>query len=234
MKDEQTKLLLVEDEEALGYLLSEYLGMKGFTVYWSKNGQEALDYLSHQTADLVILDVMMPVMDGFTFASQIKERYVDLPFLFLTSKAMKIDVLKGFALGAVDYLKKPIDEEELLVRIQSILSRINQKNGVVTATNIIPIGQFEFDFFNQKLKNSIAETEVKLTKRENELLKILVNNKNNLCTHRDILINLWGDNSYFNKKSLNVFITRLRGYFKNDPSISIENVHGQGFVLKNN
>ncbi|WP_010519864.1 response regulator transcription factor [Croceivirga radicis] len=232
MKVEQAKLLLVEDEEALGYLLSEYLGMKGFTVHWCKNGQEALDYLSHKTADLVILDVMMPVMDGFTLATKIKEKYANLPFLFLTSKAMKIDVLKGFSLGAIDYLKKPIDEEELLVRIRSIFSRIYTNDFLGNTEEIITVGDFKLDYRNQKLTNDTIKSEVNLTKRENELLKILVSNKNNLCTHRDILIKLWGENSYFNKKSLNVFITRLRSYLKSDANISIENVHGQGFILK--
>ena len=225
--DKNNRILLVEDEEALGYLLSEYLGMKSFAVHWAKNGNEAIGLLERREFDLVILDVTMPVVDGFTLAKRIKEKYPELPFLFLTARSLKVDVLKGFSLGAVDYLKKPIDEEELVARIAAILSRIQ----------VIPpdkepkrylLGSYVFDAVNQKLVFKGEETG--LTGRESELLQLLADNKNNLCSHRDILIQLWGENDYFNRKSLNVFITRLRTYLKKDRKVRIENVHGKGFI----
>ena len=227
--EEKPKLLLVEDEESLGYLLKEYLGMKGFEINWVKNGKEALKVLDRIDFKLAILDVMMPEMDGFTLAHTIKEKYPELPFLFLTAKSMKVDVLKGFSLGALDYLKKPIDEEELFVRIKAILNhlvRVPPK----TDASFYKIGNYDFDTYNQKLV--LDQQEQKLTKRESDLLKLLISNKNNLCKHRDILVDLWGGNDYFNRKSLNVFITRLRRYLKEDSNIVIENIHGQGFILR--
>ena len=228
MKQTNLRLLLVEDEESLGYLLSEYLKMKGFVVLWAKNGEEALKEMRIGTFDLAILDVMMPKMDGFALAERIRLLNINLPFIFLTARSLKIDVLKGFSLGAVDYLKKPIDEEELVVRINAILSRLAPKDEQLETD--FKIGLYDLDGRNQKL---IFNDDFKtLTTRETELLKILAANKNNLCTHKEILIQLWGDNDYFNRKSLNVFITRLRNYLSKDPNIKIENVHGKGFILR--
>jgi len=223
------RLLLVEDEESLGYLLSEYLDMKGFKVTWSKNGQDALKILKEEAFDLAILDVMLPKMDGFALAERMRVANMDLPFLFLTARSLKIDVLKGFSLGAVDYLKKPIDEEELVVRIKAILSRLVPKQSI-EISGCIEIGKYKVDGKNQKL--IFGEDFIVMTTRETELLKILALNKNNLCTHEEILLKLWGHNDYFNRKSLNVFITRLRNYLKKDEGIKIENVHGKGFILR--
>lgn len=229
MEIKSKKLLLVEDEESLGYLLSEYLGVKGFHVTWAKNGEEALETINRGSFDLAILDVMMPKMDGFALAERMRLQNSKLPFIFLTSRSLKIDVLKGFSLGAVDYLKKPIDEEELVVRINAILSRLHPPE-VDVANDSLEIGKYTIDGQNQKL---IFENDfITLTTRETQLLKLLAANKNNLCTHKDILTRLWGDNDYFNRKSLNVFITRLRNYLKNDDGIKIENVHGKGFILR--
>ncbi|MEO0570431.1 MAG: response regulator transcription factor [Bacteroidota bacterium] len=229
MRANKARLLLVEDEESLGYLLSEYLGMKGFKVKWVKNGEEALTEIGKSKFDLAILDGMMPKMDGFALAERIRSNTFDLPFLFLTARSLKVDVLKGFSLGAVDYLKKPIDEEELVARIHAILSRLVPKN-LDESTTSFRIGQYKLDGKNQKL---IFKDDFRtLTTRETELLKILASNKNDLCTHKDILTRLWGANDYFNRKSLNVFITRLRNYLKADDKIKIENVHGKGFILR--
>lgn len=223
------RLLLVEDEESLGYLLSEYLGMKGFMVTWAKNGEEALKLMERTAFDLAILDVMMPKMDGFALAERMRMNGSELPFLFLTSRALKIDVLKGFSLGAIDFLKKPIDEEELVVRITTILSRLAPRDTTETK-EFFEIGKYQVDGKNQKL---IFEGDfITMTTRETELLKLLASNQNNLCTHKDILLKLWGDNDYFNRKSLNVFITRLRNYLKEDKGVKIENVHGKGFILR--
>ena len=230
MKNSSYKILLVEDDASLGYLLSEYLGMKNFEITWAKSANEALEALESFSHDLAILDVQLPDMDGFTLAGRIQFTYPELPFLFLTARSLKIDVLKGFSLGAVDYLKKPIDEEELVARINALLARIMKPEGPQTETEDQKIGGFEFNSKNHELK--FENEVVQLTLRENELLAFLNKNRNNLCSHKDILIHLWGKNDYFNRKSLNVFISHLRKYLSRDPSVKIENLHKRGFVLK--
>jgi DNA-binding response OmpR family regulator len=221
-------LLLVEDDASLGYLLSEYLKMKGMDIVWIQKTPEVLPLLEQRRFDLLILDVMMPEMDGFALGAEIHERYPQIPFLFLTAKSMKIDVLKGFSVGAVDYLKKPIDEEELVVRIESLLSRLGTRDsGEVPNSNL---GRYTYDAQNQCLR--FEGEELPLTTRENELLSYLVRHQNRLCSHGDILKRIWGRNDYFNRKSLNVFVTRLRKLLERDPRLRIENVHGQGFILR--
>jgi DNA-binding response OmpR family regulator len=222
------RILLVEDDTSLGYLLSEYLKMKGMDVVWEQKASNVLPLLEAEAFDLLILDVMMPDMDGFTLGARIHERFPRIPFLFLTAKSMKIDVLKGFSVGAVDYLKKPIDEEELVVRIETLLSRMTPVSEVVDTLSIL--GGYQYDVENQCLR--FDTDEIQLTSRENELLGYLFRHRNRLCTHGDILKRIWGRNDYFNRKSLNVFITRLRKHLEKDPELRIENVHGQGFILR--
>lgn len=224
------RILLVEDDEAVGYLLSEYLKMKGFNVSWAKNGKEAIIKMDESKYDLAVLDVMMPEMDGFTLAEKIQEDHKDLPFIFLTAKSLKVDVLKGFYLGAVDYLKKPIDEEELVIRIENLLSRLTTSTDKKTEVETYTIGKYHFNSLNQELV--VNDQKINLTVKESELLKYLVDKKNQLCPHKDILIKIWGRNDYFNKKSLNVFITRLRKFLEEDPDIKIENVHSKGYILR--
>ena len=197
--EKKHRILLVEDDESLGYLLSEYLKMKELDVIWIKDGAKAMEAMDLHTFDLAVLDVMMPQMDGFTLANQIKKRFPDLPFIFLTAKSLKIDVLKGFSLGALDYLKKPIDEEELLTRIMAHLSRMEKATSHKGKEDPVPIGSYIFDSRNNQLVHQ-GES-VRLTARENELLKFLVQNKNNLCSHKDILVPIWGNNDYFNRKN---------------------------------
>lgn len=223
-------ILLVEDDNTLGYLLSEYLKMNAFTVSWAKTGSDALKEMQTKLFDLAILDIMLPDIDGFQLAEQIKLNNSKLPFIFLTARSLKIDVLKGFALGAVDYLKKPIDEEELVVRIKTLLNRIGDPNKSNEVSKELQIGDYVLNTQNQEL---LYKSEVKkLTNREAELLALLVTNKNQLCSYKEILISLWGRDDYFNKKSLNVFVSHLRKYLKNDPTITIVNVHSKGFILK--
>jgi DNA-binding response OmpR family regulator len=230
---ENRRILLVEDDPSLGYLLSEYLSMKGFELRWARNGLEALEIMEKYAIDLAVLDVMMPEMDGFTLARRMQERHRDIPFLFLTSRSMKIDVLKGFSLGAVDYLKKPIDEEELVVRLNNLLGRLaasqNQDKNSDGADN--EIGDYVFDPGLLELHHRDGSVQ-KLTQREAGVLKLLLRNRNELCTHKEILNTLWGKNDFFTKKSLNVFVSHLRKYLSRDASIRIENVHNQGFILK--
>ena len=230
MNDEAHNILLVEDDTSLGYLLTEYLQLKGLVVTWVTNGRKALEKLETESFDLAILDVMMPEKDGFALASELRGSHPSLQFLFLTAKSLKIDVLKGFSLGAVDYLKKPIDEEELVVRVKALLSRIGRPARDEHDDGTYTLGRYRFDSRNQEL--SINGDTTHLTSRENEVLHFLVNRKNRLCSHKEILVALWGRYDYFNKKSLNVFITHLRRYLENDETVRIENVHGQGFILR--
>ncbi|THV57227.1 response regulator transcription factor [Flagellimonas alvinocaridis] len=228
--DETYKLILVEDDASLGYLLSEYLGMKGFEVLWAKNAKEALLNVKTNFFDLAILDVMLPDMDGFELSQKVKTINPNLPFLFLTARSLKIDVLKGFSLGAVDYLKKPIDEEELVVRINALLSRLVASGSEQGKTTTYIIGDYflDTDTFELKYKGE----NIKLTGKEFDLLTLLAMNKNQLCTHKEILTTIWDKNDYFNKKSLNVFISHLRKHLGRDPRISIVNVNRRGFMLR--
>jgi len=229
--EKNRKILLVEDDEALGYVLSEYLKMKDFDILWEKDGTSVLEILNREYFELVILDVMMPKIDGFTLAKMIKERFPEIPFVFLTARSLKIDVLKGFGIGAIDYLKKPIDEEELVVRIHTLLNTLsNKKSPAEEIQNEFILGNYVYNKKNLQL--IYKDTIIQLTARESNLLYLLVSKKNEVCTHKEILQNLWGKNDYFNKKSLNVFVSRLRKYLNNDPTIKIENIHNQGFILK--
>lgn len=223
-------LLLVEDDESLGYVLSEYLKMNDFNISWVKNGKSALNLLAKQAYDLCILDIMMPEMDGFELARKINERKLNIPFLFLTARSLKIDVLKGFALGAADYIRKPIDEEELVIRLKKLLQLItNKKEGKQEEKEYISIGKYKL-YLNSYILN-YNKTDKHLTVREFELLHLLIKNKNVICQHQEILSRIWGNENAINKKSLNVFITRLRKYLSNDSSIKIENIHNKGFIL---
>jgi len=230
---ENRKILLVEDDESLGYLLSEYLKMKDFDIEWVKDGKSALEIVERDFFDLMILDVMMPEMDGFTLAKELKKDFPETPFIFLTSRSMKIDVLKGFSLGAVDYLKKPIDEEELVVRLNTLLQTlsVNKKSEGEELLNQYTLGDYIFNVGKQEVVYKDGEVH-KLTLRENKLLQLLVRKQNELCTHKEILHSLWGQNDFFVKKSLNVFISHLRKYLSKDPNIKIENLHNQGFIFK--
>ncbi len=224
---EKYKLLLVEDDTSLGYLLTEYLKMNNFIIEWVNSGNKALTKLSNHKFDLCILDVMMPEMDGFQLAEKINQKKITIPFLFLTARSLKIDVLKGFSLGAVDYIRKPIDEEELVIRLNRLLGILNEKKDKIQDYHVI--GKYHYFPLTYELKFNNESRH--LTARESELLFYLLKNKNYICLHKDILQTIWGKNDYFNQKSLNVFITRLRKYLAKDASIKIENIHTQGFIL---
>ena len=200
-------LLLVEDDPSLSYLLKEYLSMNGFTITAVTTAKDGLKALEAHLFQLAILDVMLPDQDGFELARTIRSQFPDIPFIFLTARSLKVDVLKGFSIGAIDYLKKPIDEEELVVRIKNLLQRMETQPMGKTEEQIHRLGKFTFHVKNQQLQ--LGKEIISLTKRESELLQFLWAHKNNLCSHKEILNLLWGKNDYFNKKSLNVFISRL-------------------------
>ena len=221
------KLLLVEDDASLGYVLSEYLKLKNFSVKWVTNGVDALQVLEKEKFHLCILDVMMPKMDGFKLAENINNENISIPFLFLTARSLKIDVLKGFSLGAIDYIRKPIDEEELVVRLKNLLGILAKTK--TEKEEVYNLGKYTFSPLDCELL--WLDEKQQLTSRESELLLYLVKNKNHISHHKDILTTIWDKNDYFNRKSLNVFITRLRKYLAKDATVKIENVHNQGFKL---
>jgi len=227
MNDIKNRILLAEDDENLGSLLQEYLQAKNYEADWVTNGEKAFRYFEQFHYDLCLLDVMMPVKDGFTLASEIRMVNRDTPIIFLTAKSMKEDVLEGFSLGADDYLTKPFSMEELLFRIEAILRRT--KGARSGETNIWKIGSFTFDANKQKLTGT--GTEQKLTTKESELLSLLCNNINKVLERNFTLKAIWIDDNYFNARSMDVYITKLRKYLKADPNVQIINVHGKGYKL---
>lgn len=201
--------------------------MKNFKVELARDGKAGLLAFKKRAYDLCILDVMMPEMDGFTLAGELRAIEADIPIIFLTAKSLKVDKLKGFNLGADDYIVKPVDEEELLARIKAILRR--SKSGGEPQAQTYQIGAYVFDFSNQKL--ILGEKEQLLTEREAQLLRLLCENKGKLLSRRQVLNTLWNTNDYFTRRSMDVFISRLRKYLSNDPLIKITNVYGSGFIL---
>ena len=225
----KTRILLAEDDPNLGSLLQEYLQAKDFETVLCTDGDKAFKTFSKQQFDFVILDVMMPVKDGFTVAKEIRTINKKIPIIFLTAKSMKEDTLKGFDMGADDYITKPFSMEELLVRVNAILRRTDQRISTGEAKRHFDIGLFEFDYDRQLLKSNGDET--KLTTKENELLYLLCLNKNGVLERNYALNAIWGDDNYFNGRSMDVYIAKLRKHLKPDPEIEIINIHGKGFKL---
>lgn len=221
------KLLLAEDDDNLGLLLNNFLKAKNFEVTLARNGKLALDEFNSGSFDFVILDVMMPELDGFGVAKEIRTIDQNVPILFLTAKSMKEDKLEGFSLGADDYLTKPFSMEELLARINAILKR--SKSDDESSASDFKIGLFDFDADRRLL--SINGNETKLTTKENHLLKLLAKNKNSVLDRQAALRAIWGDDNYFNGRSMDVYIAKLRKMLKDDESIEIMNVHGKGFKM---
>jgi two-component system, OmpR family, response regulator len=223
----KTKVLLAEDDENLGILLKEYLKARNFDAELFTNGEKALKSLERNTYDICVLDVMMPVMDGFTVAKEIRKLKKDLPVVFLTAKSMKEDILEGFSIGADDYLTKPFSMEELIFRIEAILRRT--KTSINPDEKNFKLAGYQFDSEKQSL---LYEDKMqKLTTKESELLKLLCINKNAILERNYALKSIWIDDNYFNARSMDVYITKLRKYLKEEPGIQILNIHGKGFKL---
>ncbi len=226
--DKKVNVLLAEDDKNLGSILKSYLKAKGFEATLCENGKVALDAFKKGNFDFAILDIMMPVMDGFTLAKEIRKIDKKIPLLFLTAKTMQEDIIQGFELGADDYLTKPFSMEELLLRIQAILRRTEQaRKKHVNA--IYHFGKYTFDFDRQLLKSDKAEN--KLTSKEADLLRLLCDNLNEVLDRSVALNKIWNDDSYFNARSMDVYITKLRKFLKDDPEVELINVHGVGFKL---
>ena len=230
MKDSNKKILIVEDDPNFGSILKEYLIINDYDITLAKNGIEGFEKFKKDDFDLCILDVMMPYKDGFTLAKEIREKNDSVPIFFLTAKNLKEDVLKGFKIGADDYLTKPFDSDVLLAKIKAVLSRQN-------APALPNSDEFEFEFsgfkFNSKLRFLTYKTDkpIKLSPKENQLLRLLVLHINDLLP-RDIALNkIWRDDNYFTSRSMDVYIAKLRKYLSADEKVQILNIHGEGFRL---
>jgi DNA-binding response OmpR family regulator len=229
MENEKVKVLLAEDDKNLGTILKSYLEAKGYPATLCVNGQEAFVAFNKDEYDFCIVDVMMPVKDGFSLARDIRNIDKKVPILFLTAKSMQEDKLKGFELGADDYLTKPFNMEELLARMEAILRRSANDEKEKPEGDVYVLGKMEFNFVRQTL--SMGKEEVKLTSKEAALLKLLCQHLNDVVDRSLALNKIWLDDSYFNARSMDVYITKLRKYLKMDPTVELINVHGVGFKL---
>src|SRR5690554_5997067 len=230
MEVNNKKILLVEDDPNFGSILKDYLVMNNFDVTLARNGMEGFEKFRKETFDLCILDVMMPYKDGFTLAREIRDKNKEIPIIFLTAKTMKEDVLKGYKVGADDYLNKPFDSEVLLMKIKAIIQR-------KATDSIADSKQFEFEignfFLNSKLRFLTYKDEdpIKLSPKENDLLRLLALHKNDLMQRELALIKIWRDDNYFTSRSMDVYIAKLRKYLSKDDGVEIVNIHGEGFRL---
>lgn len=224
----KAKLLVVEDDPNLGDILKEYLEMKGYEPTLCRDGEEGWNKFKKDKYDLCLLDIMMPKKDGFTLAKEIKKVQEDLPILFLTAKNQKDDIIEGLKIGADDYLTKPFSMEELLLRITAILRR-TQKSTEVVALKTYTFGDFILHYDEQFIEGPGGKH--KLTSKENELIRLLASEINKLVNRSHALKQIWGDDSYFNARSMDVYLSKIRKILKDDPKVQIITVHGEGFKL---
>jgi len=222
----QAKVLLLEDELQLAKIVSESLQTRGFSVTHVVNGILGTEAIRKSNFDICIVDVMMPFMDGFTFVEQLRKTDKQVPVLFLTAKSQTDDVVKGYETGGNDYLRKPFSLEELILRLNELLRR--KAAGQTPSSTII--GQYTFDMNKQELWFS-GRLSGKLSHRENELLTLLIQHKNQVLDRKAVLLKLWGDDNFFNTRTMDVFITKLRKHLQQDPSVEIINIRGVGYKL---
>ena len=225
--EETIKILLCEDDENLGMLLREYLQAKGYSTVLCPDGEQGFKEFTKNKYDIAVLDVMMPKKDGFTLAQDILQANADLPIIFLTAKTLKEDILEGFKIGADDYITKPFSMEELVFRVEAILRRVRGKK--TKESTLYHIGKFVFD--TQKQLLTIGDQQTKLTTKENELLALLCSHANEILQRDFALKTIWIDDNYFNARSMDVYITKLRKHLKDDDQIEIINIHGKGYKL---
>ena len=228
------RILLVEDDQNFGDVLRSYLEMHDYNVTLATDGAAGLESYKKGEFDLCIFDVMMPKKDGFTLAKEVRERDGEMPIIFLTAKTMKEDVLQGFKIGADDYITKPFNSEELLYRIQAILKRSQQKADPREEIKEFNIGRYHFNFPLRILTFNSDQGEDqkdKLSPKEAQLLRMFCMYMNDILPRSEALTKIWGEDNYFTARSMDVFVTKLRKYLKNDPNIEIVNIHGNGFQL---
>ncbi|PWB74224.1 DNA-binding response regulator [candidate division GN15 bacterium] len=222
------RVLLLEDDTNLGLVLQEHLQMNGFNVTLCNNGEDGMTAFTQGIFDLCLVDIMMPKKDGFTFAREVRNKDQQVPLIFLTAKAMKEDKITGFRIGCDDYLTKPFSIEELLLRIEAVLRR-SSATALAPDSTHFEIGRYTFDYQRQILRHGTAE--VKLTPTESELLRLLCINLNRILDRDKALRDIWGNENYFTGRSMDVFISKLRKYLKDDPGVEIVSIHGKGYKL---
>jgi DNA-binding response OmpR family regulator len=227
MDNKKPKILLCEDDTNLGMVLKNYLELNDYEVVLERDGRLGLAAFQREKFDICLLDVMMPNMDGFTVAEEIRDVDPDMPLFFISAKTMKEDIIQGYKLGADDYITKPFDSDVLLHKIRAILKR-NEELHREEANAEFDLGKYHF---NPRLRQLIAETTQTLSPKENELLKMLCEYKNDLLPRDVALKKIWGSDTYFNGRSMDVYIAKLRKYLKDDKTIEIVNIHGNGFRL---
>jgi two-component system, OmpR family, response regulator len=226
MSNKPVKIFLVEDDLSFGSVLKSYLEINDYTVEWVDDGKYALEHFRKGLFNICILDIMLPHVDGFTIANEIRQINNEVPIIFLTAKKLKEDVLKGYGVGGDDYITKPFDTDILLAKIKAILSRRDFQSGT---RDIFEIGKF---IFNAKLRTlAIGDIENKLSPKEAQLLELLAINPNTLISREMALKKIWGSDDYFTARSMDVYITKLRKFLSEDPSLNIKNIHGAGFQL---
>jgi DNA-binding response OmpR family regulator len=223
-------ILLVEDDKNLGFVITDFLGISGYKVQHAEDGIAGLETFRNGKFDLCILDIMMPFKDGFTLAEEIRLIDKNVPIIFLTAKTMKEDKIRGFKLGADDYITKPFSTEELSLRIEAIIRRTRQSLIATDQGIIFQIGKYTFNYSNQVLIGFGHER--RLTKKEAEVLRLLCININKILRREIALKMIWGEDDYFMGRSMDVYITKLRKFLENDPSVNITNIHRTGFMLE--
>jgi two-component system, OmpR family, response regulator len=228
MDDKKSKILLCEDDTNLGMVLKNYLELNDYDVTLERDGRLGLAAFQREKFDICLLDVMMPNMDGFKLAEEIRDVDLDIPLFFLSAKTMKEDIIQGYKLGADDYITKPFDSEVLLLKIKAMLKR-NEEDNRISDNIEFDMGKYHF---NPKLRElKIGSNTQTLSPKENELLKMLAEHKNDLLPRERALKKIWGSDTYFNGRSMDVYIAKLRKYLKEDTDIEIVNIHGNGFRL---
>ena len=231
----RSRILLVEDDKNFGDVLCSYLEMNDYDVTLANDGIKGMEHYNSGEFDLCILDVMMPRKDGFTLAREIREKDSSMPIIFLTAKTLKEDILQGFKIGADDYITKPFNSEELLLRIQAILKRTRPKEeSSESEPREFSIGKYHFNYPLRILtydKDGPAEEKHKLSPKEAQLLRMFTLRINDVLTRNEALTKIWGEDNYFTARSMDVFVTKLRKYLKNDENLEIVNIHGNGFQL---
>ena len=233
MISKSKQILLVEDDVNFGTVLRDYLQLNGYKVVLARNGLEGFEKFKKNEFDICILDVMMPYKDGFTLAKEIRSNDKSIPIVFLTAKSMKEDVLKGYKIGADDYLTKPFDAEILLKKLEVLIQRTEKSVQKSKPKSRIVIGDF---IFNPRLRTLTykKDTPTNLSPKENQLLLMLVETQNDLLSRNKALEEIWNDDNYFTSRSMDVYIVKLRKYLRQDTSVEIANIHGEGFRLITN
>ena len=225
----KTKILYIEDEEFLGKIVKDTLEKKNYEVRWERDGATVMSSFEVFRPDICVVDIMLPNIDGYTLSRNIRGLYQDIPIIFLTAKTETADLVKGFEAGGTDYVKKPFSIEELIARIENQLAIHNGRKQESTESDVILIGSYRYYPSLYELRK--GEEAIKLSNRESQVLSMLCANRNHVTDRRNLLLSVWGDDSFFNSRNLDVYIRKLRQHFKDDPRVSIETLKGKGYLF---